>query len=73
MGGEISRFVEQEFNVKVDEAFIIPLWHSFFTQLRVALDQDLTLEQSHEILTKIDGEVSERFGTEETTVIPRPV
>jgi divalent metal cation (Fe/Co/Zn/Cd) transporter len=36
------------------------------------LDQNLTLKEAHEILTKINAAVSERFGTEETTVIPRP-
>jgi hypothetical protein len=30
------------------------------------------LKEAYEILTKINAAVAERFGTEETTVIPRP-
>ena len=70
---EISRFVEEKFNVNVDDVLIRPLGHAFSAQLHVALDQNLTLKDAHDILTKINAAVSERFGTEETTVIPRPV
>jgi cation diffusion facilitator family transporter len=70
---EISMFVEEKFNVNVDDVLIRPLGHAFSAQLHVALDQNLTLKDAHDILTKINAAVSERFGTEETTVIPRPV
>jgi hypothetical protein len=30
------------------------------------------LKEAHEIMTKINTSVSEKFRTEETTVIPRP-
>jgi hypothetical protein len=30
------------------------------------------LKEAHEIMIKINAAVSEKFGTEETTVIPRP-
>jgi divalent metal cation (Fe/Co/Zn/Cd) transporter len=51
---------------------IRPLGHAFSAQLHVVLDQNLSLKEAHEILTKINAAVSERFETEETTVIPRP-
>jgi divalent metal cation (Fe/Co/Zn/Cd) transporter len=51
---------------------IRPLGHAFSAQLHVVLDQNLTLKEAHEILAKINAALSERFGTEETTVIPRP-
>jgi cation diffusion facilitator family transporter len=70
---EISRFVKQKFNVNVDDVLIRPLGHAFSAQLHVALDQNLTLKDIHEILTKINAAVSERFKTEETIVIPRPI
>ena len=73
MEDEISRFVEQKFDVRVDDVLIRPLGHALSAQLHVALDQNLTLKETHEILTKINSAVSEKFGTEETTVIPRPV
>jgi cation diffusion facilitator family transporter len=73
MENEISKFVEQKFDVNVDDVLIRPLGHAFSAQVHVALDQNLTLKEVHEILTKINAAVSERFGTEETTVIPRPV
>jgi divalent metal cation (Fe/Co/Zn/Cd) transporter len=49
---------------------IRPLGLAFSAQLHI--DQNLTLKEAHEIMTKIDAAVSERFETEETTVIPRP-
>ena len=72
MEDQISRFVEQKFNVNVDDVLIRPLGHAFSAQLHVALDKNLSLGEAHEILAKINTEVSEKFGTEETTVIPRP-
>jgi divalent metal cation (Fe/Co/Zn/Cd) transporter len=51
---------------------IRPLGHAFSAQLHVVLDQNITLKEPHEILAKINAALSERFGTEETTVIPRP-
>jgi divalent metal cation (Fe/Co/Zn/Cd) transporter len=72
MEDQIARFVEQKFNVNVDDVLIRPLGHAFSAQLPVGLDQNLTLRQAHEILTKINAAVSEKFATEETTVIPRP-
>jgi zinc transporter family protein len=68
----ITKFVEQKFNVNVDDVLIRPLGHAFSAQVHVALDPNLTLKEAYEILTKINAAVSERFKTEETTVIPRP-
>ena len=67
----ITKFVEQ-FNVNVDDVPIRPLGHAFSAQVHVALDPNLTLKEAYKILTKINAAVSERFKTEETTVIPRP-
>ena len=72
MEDQIVRFVEQKFNVNVDDVLIRPLGNAFSAQLHVALDQSLSLKEAHEILTKINTAVAEKFGTEETTVIPRP-
>jgi ferrous-iron efflux pump FieF len=69
---DVAKFVEQKFNVNVDDVLIRPLDNAFSAQLHVALDQNLTLKEVHEILTKINAAVVERFGTEEMTVIPRP-
>jgi cation diffusion facilitator family transporter len=73
MEEEIVKFVEQKFNVKVDDVLIRPLGHAISAQLHVALDQNLTLKEAYDTLTKINVAVVERFGTEETIVIPRPV
>ncbi len=72
MEDHIASFVEQKFDVNVDDVLIRPLGHTFSAQLHVALDQNLSLREAHEILTKINAAISEKFGTEETTVIPRP-
>jgi cation diffusion facilitator family transporter len=69
---QIAKFVEQKFDVNVDDVLIRPLGHALSAQLHVALDPNLTLKDAHEILTKINAAVSERFETQETTVIPRP-
>jgi cation diffusion facilitator family transporter len=73
MENNIAKFVEQKFNVNVDDVLIRPLGHAFSAQVHVALDPNLTLKEAYEILTKINAAVSERFKTEETTVIPRPI
>jgi divalent metal cation (Fe/Co/Zn/Cd) transporter len=70
---EISRFVEHKFDVNVDDVLIRPLGHALSAQVHVALDQNLSLKDAHDILTKINAAVADKFGTEETTVIPRPV
>ena len=70
---EISKFVETKFDVNVDDVLIRPLGHALSAQVHVALDQNLSLKDAYEILTKINAAVAEKFGTEETTVIPRPV
>ena len=70
---EISSFVEEKFDVSVDDVMIRPLGHALAAQVHVALDQNLSLKDAHDILTKINAAVAEKFGTEETTVIPRPV
>ncbi|MFL6525958.1 MAG: cation diffusion facilitator family transporter [Nitrososphaera sp.] len=72
MEGKIARFVEQKFDVNVDVVLIRPLGYAFSAQLHIVLDENLSLKEVHEILTKINSAVSETFGTEETTVIPRP-
>jgi divalent metal cation (Fe/Co/Zn/Cd) transporter len=53
MEDQIARFVEQKFNVNVDDVLIRPLGHAFSAQLHVVLDQNLNLKEAHEILTKI--------------------
>jgi divalent metal cation (Fe/Co/Zn/Cd) transporter len=72
MEDQIVRFVEQKFDVNVDDVLIRPLGHAISAQLHIVLDQNLTLKEAHEIMIKINAAVSEKFGTEETTVIPRP-
>jgi divalent metal cation (Fe/Co/Zn/Cd) transporter len=57
-------------HVNVDNLLIRPLGHAFSAQLHVVLDQNLTLKEAHKIQQKkLNAAVSERFGTEETTVI----
>jgi cation diffusion facilitator family transporter len=72
MEEEISRHIEQNFRVKVDDVLIRPLGHAFSAQLHISLDPGLSFKQVYEITTKIHDSVVARFGTEETTVIPKP-
>ena len=65
---QTARFVEQKFDVNVDDVLIRPLdMHS--QQGSTVLYQNLTFERAQEILTKINATVSERFVIKETTVI----
>jgi divalent metal cation (Fe/Co/Zn/Cd) transporter len=50
--GQIARFVEQKFDVNVDDVLIRPLGHAFSAQIHIVLDQNLTLKEAYEILTK---------------------
>lgn len=69
---EISNYVEQNFTIKVEDVLIRPLGHAMSAQIHVNMNSDLTLKETYEIITKIRDSVMEKFGTEETTVIPKP-
>lgn len=69
---EISNYVEQNFKVDVEDVLIRPLGHAMSAQIHTNMNPDLTLREVHEIITKIRNSVMEKFGTEETTVIPKP-
>jgi cation diffusion facilitator family transporter len=68
----ISNYIEKNFNVRVEDVLIRPLGHAMSAQLHVNMNPELTLKQVHEITTKIQTSVMEKFATEETTVIPKP-
>jgi divalent metal cation (Fe/Co/Zn/Cd) transporter len=46
---QIARFVEQKFDVNVDDVLIRPLGQAFSAQTHVGLDQNLTLKEAYEI------------------------
>jgi len=69
---EISNHVEQNFSVKVEDVLIRPLGHAMSAQLHVNMNSEMTLKEVHETLIRIKNSVMEKFGTEETTVIPKP-
>lgn len=73
MQEELSNYIERKFHVKVDNVFVRPLGNAFSTQIHVELDRNMPLEKAHAILTDIRNSIAERFGMEETVVIPRPV
>ncbi|HKZ61650.1 MAG TPA: cation diffusion facilitator family transporter, partial [Nitrososphaera sp.] len=50
---EISSHVRIKFNVTVEAVRIRPLGHAFSAQVHVALDETMTLEKVHELVTKI--------------------
>ncbi|MBM3896105.1 MAG: cation diffusion facilitator family transporter [Thaumarchaeota archaeon] len=68
---EISHYVEQSFNVKVDDVLIRPLGHAMSAQIHVIMKSDMTLKEADIFIKKIHDAVIEKFGTEETTVIPK--
>jgi cation diffusion facilitator family transporter len=70
---EISNYVEKTFSVDVEDVLIRPLGHAMSAQIHANLRPDLTLKEVHEIVTNIRNAVMEKFGTEETTVIPKPL
>jgi divalent metal cation (Fe/Co/Zn/Cd) transporter len=52
MEDQIAGFVEEKFDVNVDDVLIRPLGHAFSAQLHVVLDQNLTLKEAHKTLNK---------------------
>ena len=70
---EISSHVEKTFDINVDEVRIRPLGHALSAQVHVAIDHTMTFDNVHELLTKIRESVIEKFGTEETLIVTRPV
>jgi divalent metal cation (Fe/Co/Zn/Cd) transporter len=69
---DISNHIEQNFNVDVEDVLIRPLGHAMSAQIHVNMNPSLTLKEVHDITTKIRDSVMEKFGTEETTVVPKP-
>ena len=70
---EISNYVEKTFSVDVEDVLIRPLGHAMSAQIHANFMADLTLREVDEVITKIRDAVMEKFGTEETTVIPKPI
>jgi cation diffusion facilitator family transporter len=72
MEGQIIKFVQERFGVKVERVLLRPLGSAFSAQIHVALNPTITIKEAHEILSKINAAIEERFETEETVVIPKP-
>jgi cation diffusion facilitator family transporter len=70
---EMTRYIESNFNVKVEKILLRPLGQDFSAQVHVELDRNLSLEKVHEILTRIRSSVMSEFKTEDAVVIPKPV
>ncbi|MGI0016593.1 MAG: cation transporter dimerization domain-containing protein, partial [Nitrososphaera sp.] len=69
----ISNHIEKKFNARVEKILIRPVGRGFSAQIHVELDRSMTLENVHEILTKIRKSVLEDLKADDAVIIPKPV
>ncbi|MGI0024584.1 MAG: cation diffusion facilitator family transporter [Nitrososphaera sp.] len=69
----ISNHIEKKFNARVEKILIRPVGRGFSAQIHVELDRNMTLENVHEILTKIRKSVLEDLKADDAVIIPKPV
>jgi cation diffusion facilitator family transporter len=68
----ITKFVEKEFSVEVNEVLVRPLGHALSIQVHIFLDRSMTLDKVNYIVDKIQISVGKKFEAEETLIIPEP-
>lgn len=69
---DIKYHVLENFNVNVIDVLIRPLGHGFYAQIKVSLDQKMTLNDVYEILKKIKISIAEEFQIKEIVIEPTP-
>lgn len=69
---EIARYIQSEFQIKVEDVLIRPLGHTFHAQIHIELARDMTLDQLHNVKMKLENALAEEFKIE-AIVIPKPV
>ena len=70
---DIADYIEKKFNIRVEMILLRPLGRDFSAPVHVELDRNMTLENVHEILTRIRSSLIEDFKVEDPVVIPKPV
>ncbi|MBM3905407.1 MAG: cation diffusion facilitator family transporter [Thaumarchaeota archaeon] len=68
----ITKFVETEFNVEVEDVLVRPLGHALSIQVHIFLDRSMTLDKVNDIVNKMQDAVGKKFEAEETLIIPDP-
>lgn len=68
----ITKFVEKEFNVEVEDVLVRPLGHALSIQVHIFLDRSMTLDKVNDIVNKMQDAVGKKFEAEETLIIPDP-
>lgn len=70
---QIANHLENKFNVRIEKILLRPVGREFSAQVHVELDRTMTLENAHEILSKIRKSVLEDFKADDAVIIPKPV
>jgi cation diffusion facilitator family transporter len=68
----ITKFVEKEFSVEVNEVLVRPMGHALSIQVHIFLDRSMTLDKVNDIVNKMQNTVGKKFEAEETLIIPEP-
>ncbi len=68
----ITKFVEKEFSVEVNEVLVRPMGHALSIQVHIFLDRSMTLDKVNDIVNKMQSMVGKKFEAEETLIIPEP-
>jgi cation diffusion facilitator family transporter len=70
---QITNHLENKFKVRVEKILLRPVGREFSAQVHVELDRNMTLENAHEILSRIRKSVLEDFNAEDAVIIPKPI
>jgi cation diffusion facilitator family transporter len=68
----ITKFVEKEFSIEVNEVLVRPMGHALSIQVHIFLDRSMTLDKVNDIVNKMQSAVGKKFEAEETLIIPEP-
>jgi len=68
----ITKLVEEEFKIQVNEVLARPMGHTLSIQVHILLDKNMTLDKVDDIVSRLQKAIGKRFDAEEILIIPEP-
>lgn len=68
----ITKFVEEKFNINVNDVLLRPMGHALSIQVHILLDRNMTLDKVDVIVNTMQKAIAEKFEAEEILIIPEP-
>jgi divalent metal cation (Fe/Co/Zn/Cd) transporter len=68
----ITKFVEEKFQINVNDVLLRPMGHALSIQVHILLDRNMTLDKVDVIVNTMQKAIAEKFEAEEILIIPEP-